>query len=108
MSARTKKYLSALKHIRRLCDKAKREYIRKCDKGFIDCVSECSKNILKGNVPLTKRQMTNFRRKRYDLRALSRRKTSLRTKRKILQKGGFLSALLPPVLSVLGSLLLQN
>jgi len=65
-------------------------------------------NVIKGYVPLTKRQMTNLRRKRYDLRSLSKRKTPLRTKRKILQKGGFLGALLPPVLAVLGSLLLQN
>jgi len=48
--------------------------------------------------------MTNLRRKRQDLRALSKKKTSMRAKRKIVQKGGFLSALLPPVLSVLTSL----
>jgi len=52
--------------------------------------------------------MTNLRRKKNDLRALSKRKTSLQAKRKILQKGGFLRAILPPILSVLGSLLLQN
>ena len=103
-----KKYLPVLKRIRRLGDRAKREYVRRCDREFLHCVSECAKNVIKGNVPLTKRQMTNLRRKRYDLRALSKRKTSLKTKRKILQKGGFLTALLPPVLSVLGSLLLQN
>ena len=97
-----------LKRIRKMDDRAKREYVRKCDKEFVDCVSECAKNVIKGNVPLNERQMTNLRRKRQDLRALSKRKTSLRTKRKILQKGGFLGALLPPVLSVLGSLLLQN
>ena len=108
MSARVKKYLPVLKRIRRMGDRARREYVRKCDTEFINCVSECAKNVIKGNVPLSDRQMTNLRRKRYDLRALSKRKTSLQTKRKILQKGGFLSALLPPVLSVLGSLLLQN
>jgi len=108
MSTRIKKYLPVLKHIRRMGDRAKREYIRKCDTEFVNCVSECAKNVIKGNVPLTDRQMTNLRRKRHDLRALSKKKTSLRTKRKILQKGGLLTALIPPVLSVLGSLLLQN
>jgi len=93
-----------LKRIRKLGNKARREFIRKCDKDFIDCVSECARNLLKGNVPLTKRQTTNLRRKRQDLRALSKKKTSMRAKRKIVQKGGFLSALLPPVLSVLTSL----
>ena len=88
-------------------DKAKRQFVRKCDKEFVNCVSECAKNVIKGNVPLTDRQKTNLRRKRNDLRALSLKKTSLRKKRKILQKGGFLTALLPPVLTILGSLLLK-
>jgi len=108
MSTRIKKYLPTLKRIRRLGEKARRDYVRKCDNDFIHCVSECAKNVIKGNVPLTKRQMTNLRRRRYDLRALSAKKTSLRAKRKILQKGGFLTAFLPPILSVLGSLLMQN
>ena len=108
MSARVKKYLPVLKRIRKMGDKAKREYVRKCDREFVDCVSECTKNVIKGNVPLNGRQMKKLHRKRQDLRALSKKKTSLRAKRKILQKGGFLTALLPPVLSVLGSLLLQN
>jgi len=106
MSERVKNYLSVLKRIRRLGDRAKREYVRKCDKQFVECVSECAKNVIKGNVPLTSCQMKNLRHKRHDLKALSKRKSSLRAKRKILQKGGFLTRLLPPVLSVLGSLLL--
>ena len=105
MSQLTRKYLPTLKRIRKMGDRAKREYVRKCDREFVDCVSECAKNVIKGNVPLSSRQMTQLRRKRYDLRALSKKKTSLRAKRKILQKGGFLTALLPPILSVLGSLL---
>jgi len=108
MSARVKNYLPMLKCIRRLGEKARRDYVRKCDNEFIRCVSECAKNLIKGNVPLTTRQMKNLRRRRYDLRALSAKKTSLRKKRKILQKGGFLTALISSILSVLGSLLMQN
>jgi len=84
MSDRVKRYLPVLKRIRKLGNKARREFIRKCDKDFIDCVLECARNLLKGNVPLTKRQMTNLRRKRHDLRALSKKKTSMRAKRKIV------------------------
>jgi hypothetical protein len=36
------------------------------------------------------------------------KKTSLKKKRKILQKGGFLGALIPPILSVLGGLFAGN
>jgi len=108
MSTRVKTHLPTLKRIRRLGEKARRDYVRKCDNGFIHCVSECAKNVIKGNVPLTTRQMKNFRCRCNDLRALSTRKTSLRRKRKILQKGGFLSVLLPPVLSVLGNLFMKR
>jgi len=55
-------------------------------------VSECAKNVLKSNVPLCDAQMTKLRRRRQDLRTLSVKKTSLREKRKIIQKGGFLTA----------------
>jgi len=108
MSKRVRKYLPVLRRINKLGDKAKRDFVRKCDRGFLDCISECAKNVLKGNVPLTDRQKTKLRRSRKDLRALSIKKTALRNKRRILQKGGFLSALLPPVLGVLASLLIPK
>jgi len=107
MSDRVRKYLPVLKRVRRLGEKAKREYDRKCNNEFIRCVSESAKNVIKGNVPLTNRQMKNLRRKRYDLKTLSSGKPSLWAKRKVLQKGEFFSALLPPVLSLFGGLLLK-
>jgi len=107
MSLRVKKYLPVLKRLSRLGDRAKREYVRKCDKEFVNCVSECAKNVIKGNVLLNDRQMKNLRRKRNDLRELSSKKTSLRKKRRILQKGGFLTSLIPPVLAALTGLLMK-
>ena len=101
-----KRFLPTLRRIHRMGEKAKREYVKRCDRQFIDCVSECAKNVLKGNVPLSNAQMSKLRPRRQDLRALSV-KTSLTKKRKIIQKGGFLSALLAPALSVLAGLLLK-
>jgi len=107
MSRRVKKYLSVLKCIAKLGDKAKKDFVRKCHKEFLDCVSECAKNVIKGNVPLSVHQKERLRRSRNYLRALSVIKTALRRKRRILQKGGLLGALLPPVLRVLSSLLIR-
>jgi len=107
MSALVKKYLLVLKRIAKLGDKAKKDFVRKCDKEFLDCVSDCAKNVIKGNIPLSVRQKERLCRSRNDLRALSVKKTALRRKRRILQKGGFLDALLTPVLGVLSSLLLR-
>ena len=96
--------MPVLKRINKLGDIAKRDFVRKCDREFLDCISECAKNVLKGNVPLTDRQKTKLRRSRKDLRALSVKKTALRNKRRILQK----AALLPPILGVLANLFLPK
>jgi len=108
MSDRTRKYLDILKRIQRLGEKAKKQLIKKCDKEFIDRVSECAKNIIKSNVPLKPTQLRRLRRERSKVTVLASKKTSLKKKRQILQKGGFLGALLPPVLGVLSSQLLTN
>jgi len=45
-------------------------------------VSECAKNVIKGNVPMTGPQKANLRRRRKDVRALAIKKTSLTKKRR--------------------------
>lgn len=103
-----RRYLPTLRRIQRLGEQSKRKIIRHCDRQLIDCFCECSKNVLSGNVPLKTVQLRKLRREKKNLRALALKKTSLQKKRKILQKGGFIGALLTPVLSILGSLLATN
>ena len=67
---------------------------------FLDCVSERAKNVIQGNVPLTGRQKA----------ALLLPQSAVAEEdfvAKIVQKGEFLTAVLPPVLSFLGCLLLK-
>ena len=61
MSERTRRYLPLLKQINRLGERAKRQLIKKCDREFLDCVSECAKNFIKGNVPLKPAQLRRLR-----------------------------------------------
>jgi len=103
-----RQYLPVLKQLNRLGERAKRQFVKNCDKELIECFSECAKNILKNNVPLNSRQFGKLKSKKKDLRALAIKRTSLRKKQKIVQSGGFLSALLPPILGVLGNLLLSH
>ena len=107
-SDRTRKYLPILKQIQRLGEKAKKQFIKKCDKESINCVSEYAKNVIKSQLSTETHAVATFGRERSNMRVLASKKTSLKKKRRILQKGGFLGALLPPVLGVLGSLLLGN
>jgi hypothetical protein len=108
MSQRIRQYYPLLRAVNSLPEPLRRRAVHVCDRKTIDCICECVKNILKGNVPLTARQKVKLRRERNNLRLLALRNTSLSTKKKILQKGGFLSAILGPALSVLGSILLPH
>jgi len=65
---------------------------------------ECAKNIIKGNVALTKAQRERIHKRKQSFRKLALKKTSLKEKRRIVQRGGFLGALLGPIISALGSL----
>ena len=103
-----RRYLPTLRRIQKLGDRARRKLIKECDSQLIACFCECSKNILKGNVPLNKPQLKKLRREKKNLRVLALKKTALKKKRKILQKGGFIGALLPPILSIIGGLLGGN
>jgi hypothetical protein len=76
-----------------------------CNPSFIECICQCARNVIKGNIPLTPAQLNALRRKKKALKQLVLKKTSLAKKRKLIQSGGFLGALLPPIISVLGSLL---
>ena len=66
---------------------------------------ECADNILRGNVPLTKLQKEKPKRNKAGLRALTKKSFSLKQKKAILQKGGFLGSLLAPIASVVAPLL---
>ena len=70
-----------------MSDAARRRYLKNCHKALVDCFSECAKNILKGNVKLSKRQFSRLEREKTNVRALASKRTSLRKKRRVVQKG---------------------
>ena len=77
------------------------------DHDLITCLCECAQNILNGNVTVGKLHLKRLKRYRADVRKLAKKRTAKQTKKKILQKGGFLPALLAPVaLDVLTKILL--
>ena len=67
------------------------------DRELMTCLCECAQNILNGNVPLTKSHLKHLQRYRADVRTLTKKRVPKHSKKKILQKGGFLSALLAPI-----------
>ena len=75
-----------------------------CDGDFVSCITECVKNLLKGNVPLNSAQKKKLAAKKKILRQFALKKTSFGKKQKLIQSGGFIGALLGPIISVLGGL----
>ena len=80
---------------------SRRGAMRCCSRQLCDSMSEIAANLLKGNIPLTDRQFLALKRHAKDIEALSKKKTRVWKRREILQKGGFLSALLGPVVRFL-------
>ena len=107
-SSRAHHLLSVLKPINKLPKKKRNQFISQCDKNTLCCLCEVAKNILKGNVRLKPAQLTKLKKHRSAIRKLALKKTSLRAKRHILQKGGFLGALIGPAIGLLTSLFTGN
>ena len=105
MSARLHRHANFLRQLHRASPKQRSKLVKKhCDGEFVGCITECVKNLLKGNVPLNPAQKKKLKAKKKVLRQIALKKTSLRKKQKLIQSGGFLGALLGPIVSVLGGL----
>lgn len=75
------------------------------DNGQIGAVAECIKNIVDGNVPLKKSQLTRLKKYKTVLRTLRKHPRGANKRKSILmQKGGFLTTLLPIALNALSGL----
>ena len=106
MADNLKRHAPLLKLMHKVSPKFRKQLLKKHCKGpFVRCISNCCLNVLKGNVPMSRGQLNKLRRRKHLLRQLASKQTPVKKKVSIIQKGGFLAALLPPIISVLGSFL---
>jgi hypothetical protein len=105
VSQRLKMHGSDILYLQKTKPCIRKHIITKADGSLVDCLCECADNILRGNVPLTKLQKEKLKRNKAGLRALTKKSVSLKKKKAILQKGGFLGSLLAPIASVVAPLL---
>lgn len=73
--------------------------LKGADKDLLQCLSECAHNVLQGNIPLSPHQKARLTKYKQKLRQVANRNTALKQKQKIVQTGGFLPALLAPLLT---------
>jgi hypothetical protein len=107
MSKRMRGSLPYLQVIVKSKPKLRKLLIDNVPANVITAICECSLNLLKGVILVTPRQKRRLARYKTHLRDLASKKVLRKRKKLYLNKkgGNLLSALLPPVLSVLGSLL---
>lgn len=97
VAVKLRKYAAQLHCLRTAPPATVKAVVKSADRGLVQCLCECSLNILKGHVRLSAAQKKKLARHKRDLRSLVARKTKLASKKRILQKGGFLPALLAPL-----------
>lgn len=98
---RLKKHAHTLAFLSKTQPKTAHSIIKTADKDLIKCLCECAHNILKGNVHLSSIQKTKLKRHKQRLRALENKQTKIKKKRTILQSGGFLPAILAPLIGTI-------
>jgi hypothetical protein len=108
MAKRLKTHIDELRVLKKAKPSLRKALLKSADNSLICCLSECSHNILNGNVKLSPAQKKALQRHRNNLRQLATKKVPLKRKRELLaQRGGFLPALIGPILGIAASLIPQ-
>ena len=101
-----KKHLSLLKLLAKT--KNPKYIVHELDTDILDCLTDCCYNILKGNIPLSVTQESKLKKHKKHLRHMVGKKISQKKKKEILQKGGFLPALLAPIIASVAAPLVKS
>lgn len=104
MSKRLRRNAHLIRHLCSCKPSQRKALLKNPSNDLIDCFSEVSLNTLKGRVPIQNSQKTRLARYKRQLRSLASRKTARKTKARLVQKGGFLGAILPVLKTVVGPL----
>lgn len=102
MSKRVERNLEAIRTLSTASHTLRSSLIKSGSKDLVLALVECAENIVKGRVKLNKKQYKQLKRYAKQLKTFLKRNVSEKTRRGILvQKGGFLGALLRPILGLL-------
>lgn len=107
MSRRLRDNADFLRVLAKSNPKLRRAILKCCNTELVKTICEVTLNVLKGVVPISKQQKKRLTRYKKVLRALVDKKVSINKKKEFLNQSGgnFLPFLIPPVLSVLASLI---
>lgn len=81
--------------------------VHNADKDLITCLCECALNILNGNIPLDRNQFNRLKKHQEKIRLIASKNLKHTDRKEIIQNGGFLPALIAPILGIAGQLLVD-
>ncbi len=100
------KNIELLKILKKAKPKQRKLLLKAAENDLIYCLCKCIDNILRGNVKITAAKKKELAKHATVLRNIVDRRTKVHKKRALLvQKGGFLPALLAPVIGIASSLI---
>lgn len=107
-TSRIRRNYNYLKLLSNLTPCRQKAILKNADKDLVDTFSECALNLIAGNVNLPHESRNKIAKHRATIRQLASKRVSRDKKRKILiQRGGFLGAILPTIIGIIGSLFNQ-
>ena len=105
MSSRMYRNVPALKRLSKAPKHIRCAILDNASRDLIIALDEAIHNVLMDVVPLNRKQFKKLKKQKNNIYRINDKK-SLKTKKQLLiQKGGFLQTLIPPVLALLASLL---
>lgn len=108
MSKRFQRNIAAIRQLHKASTQKKKSLIQSASSDLICALCDCALNIKSGRVPLTSKQFDKLKSYHKQLKAVSSKTSSQKSKRKVLQTGGFLGALLKPIAQLLLGGLIGN
>lgn len=105
MLSKVKKHFSTLKMLSSAKPPVAKAILKDAPPELVRVICECCLNVLKGHVTLTPRQKKNLCAYKRALRTLIKKNTPVTTKRRLIQKGGFIQYLLKPIIAALSTVL---
>lgn len=101
MTKRVKKFTDTLNYLSS-CDKhTGKAIINTAKPELINCFSDICHNVLKGKVNLSDSEKKKLGKYKNHIRKIANKKTTQKSKKILIQKGGFLGAILAPLLGSL-------
>jgi len=106
MSVRLKRNISFLRQLKQASVRKRKLLIAAARPDHLKCIAECAHNIVRGNVRISKGQKKKLKKHAKFIRLIAQKRFSLPKKKRLLvQRGGFLPALIAPILGIAGNLL---